>query len=69
MGLHIGYKCKCQQNLGNYAIRTWLSGVVSGLRDSDPPAPRIGIVFVRRGKGWVKWLGGALLCWSFCWSG
>ena len=24
-----------------------------------------GVVFVRRGKGWVKWLGGALLCWSF----
>ena len=24
-----------------------------------------GVVFIRRGKGWVQWLGRALLCRSF----
>ena len=46
-----------------YALGWLFSSVGFGILTVLPLV--VGVVFVRRGKGWVKWLGGALLCWSF----
>ena len=47
----------------HYVVVLLFSSVVIGIVIVLPLA--FGIVFTWRGKGWVRWLGRALLYWSF----
>ena len=73
MGLHIGYKCKCQQNLEQFVDSVddpWLKARIADLLwlRRSPPDPRFALAAVDAyrsipldGKTWAA---GALDCWQ-----